>query len=49
MLCDQTAIVGVLKQMNLNAGELKEITINFGKENFESGPELYLSDEDYDA
>jgi hypothetical protein len=35
--------------MNLSAGELKEITIKFGKENFESGPEIYLSDEDYGA
>lgn len=32
MLCDHTAIVGVMKQANKATGELQESEIKFGKE-----------------
>ena len=33
VLCDETAIVGVQKQLNETTGEMEESTVNFGKEN----------------
>ena len=40
MLCDHTAIVGVMKQTNKATGELQESEIKFGKEALpdEDGP-----------
>jgi hypothetical protein len=32
VLCDETAIIGVMKQTNKTTGELKETSIKFGKE-----------------
>jgi len=32
VLCDETAIIGVLKQADKATGELRETTIKFGKE-----------------
>ena len=37
MLCDETAIVGVMKQADKATGELKETTIEFGKDTLNQG------------
>jgi len=40
ILCDDTAIIGVLNQLNRNTGEMKRATINFDKEEFSAGLEI---------
>jgi len=44
VLCDDTAIVGILKQKKLSSGEMQETTIKFGRKNFKPGPESLVSD-----
>jgi len=41
VLCDATAIVGVMKQTNTSTGELREATIAFGKESVQSEPDTF--------
>ena len=39
VLCEETAIVGVMKQENKTTGEVQESTIKFGKSQFEVAEE----------
>lgn len=44
VLCDQTAIVGVMKQENKSTGEVKQVDIKFGTESLQQDDAMNLSD-----